>query len=316
MGKIKIIRGLITVFVLSLWLLPSAGKAATILVDCDSAESLQDAINGAGTRDTIEVSGTCNENISLREQKRRITLDGQGTATINGAATTSTINVRGRGHTIKGFTISGGTTGIFVNRGGTVLIGGTALADGNTISAGGNGIVVTQFSFARIAHNTIQDNGGSGIIVSENSSARIGFVSTNDTNASPNAIQQNDNNGIIVSRSSSARIVGNTIKNNGRDGVGVHRNSHADIAANTIEGNGKDSGRHGIIVTDNSGVNLGEDTTSPEGDFFDEPNSTTDNNGGFGILCALGAYANGRVGTLNGTIGAEFFSGTCIDSLI
>ena len=248
---------------------------------------------------------TCNENVVVREEKSRITLDGQGTATINGPiATDHTITVRGSGITIKGFTITGGRNGVQVVRGGEALI------DGNTIqNTGNNGVIVSQHSSARIINNTIQNNPGNGINVGENSSARIGILTTQDTVASPNTIQNNTDRGIIVNRSSSARIVGNIISNNTDDGIAVGRASHADISSNTINSNGGD----GIFLNINSGVNLGSDT----GDgIFDVPNSTTENNTGFGIRCVTGGAADGRQGTLNGTSGAASFAGNCINSLI
>ena len=54
----------------------------------------------------------------MRNEKQRITIDGGGTATINGLNTTSpTLNVRGKGILIQNFTITGGSDGIHVNRG-------------------------------------------------------------------------------------------------------------------------------------------------------------------------------------------------------
>jgi parallel beta-helix repeat protein len=305
--KISGIRSLV-VFVGFLLLLPSVG--GTQAVDCDLGESLQAAIDGAGTEATITVSGTCNENVTIREEKDSITLDGQGIATINGPDPTDhTIFVRGRGITIRGITITGGRNGIFVSRGGTALI------DTNTIqNTGNNGILLNQESSARIINNTIQNNPNAGIVVSENSSARIGFLAAQDTVASPNTIQNNSDQGIIVSRSSSARIVGNTISNNGlasgSDGIIVTRASQADISSNTIDGNG----RHGIFLTLNSAVSLGDDTGDT---IFDLPNSTTEGseNGDRGIRCVTGGAVDGRLGTLNGTMGATLFAVNCINSL-
>jgi len=119
MGKTNIshITAWVAFFVLFVWLLASTGGAQTI-VDCDAGGVLQDAINAAGTNDTIEVSGTCNENVSIREDKRRLTLDGKETAIIDGGASGITVRVRGRGHEITGFTITGGNHGISVERGG------------------------------------------------------------------------------------------------------------------------------------------------------------------------------------------------------
>ncbi len=105
------IRTLI-VFATFLWILSSVGEAATIQVDCSSA-SLQAAIEKARPGDTLLVSGTCKENLIIPEDVKKITLDGQGKATIKGRdPKKDTIFVRGRVDvTVRGFTITGGEMG-------------------------------------------------------------------------------------------------------------------------------------------------------------------------------------------------------------
>jgi len=164
--------GLVVVLVWFFWLLPSVAKAATIQVDC-SGSSLQAALDVAVSGDIVEVinGSTCNENVTIRTN---ITLDGLGTATIDGGpgATTTTVQVTSRGVTIIGFTITGGRNGIHV------LNGATAEIDSNNIeSVGTNGILVSRASSVLIINNTIQNNlNGSGIIINDSSAARIGFT--------------------------------------------------------------------------------------------------------------------------------------------
>ena len=108
------IRTLI-VFATFLWILSSVGEAATIQVDCSSA-SLQAAIEKARPGDTLLVSGTCKENLVIPEDVQKITLDGQGKATIKGRdPKKDTIFVRGRVDiTVRGFTLKGAkSAGIF-----------------------------------------------------------------------------------------------------------------------------------------------------------------------------------------------------------
>ena len=101
-----------------------------------------------------------------------MTLDGQGSASIHGPNHgAATITVLGRNITIQGFIITGGRQGF------SVLRGGSALIDGNTIQeSSGIGIIVLQNGHARIVNNTIQLNPNAGISVQENSFARIGFL--------------------------------------------------------------------------------------------------------------------------------------------
>lgn len=272
-------------------------------VNCGS-QLLQDALGSQlkyGT--TVLVSGTCNENLVIAEEQRSLTLDGQGVATIVGPdPTKNSLDVRGRGITLKDFTITGGLNGIHVSGGATALI------DSNVIQgAAANGILVDQHSFARIINNKVQNNGGGGVLIDESSSARIGLLSGDDSVASPNTIQGNGGDGVHVTHASIARVVGNTIVNNARSGIGVNRVSYADIAGNFINGNSLD----GIFVGGNSGVALGTDTSGTTVTPLDDTNSGE--NAGVGIICSIGGYATGRTGGLDS--GAIAFDATCINSV-
>jgi parallel beta-helix repeat protein len=305
-----------------LWLLASTGPVAMPIasgqslpapspgwthVNCDKQRpgALQRAVDRATPGQTIRVSGTCYENISITAGKDLITLDGGGDATIYGPdVTVNTIQIRGpQGITIRGLTVTGGRVGIDVSRGATALI------DGNTIEGTGrNGITLGAFASANIVNNTIQNNPSQGILVTGNGFGFIGFATADDTVASPNIIRNNGVNGISVTLSSAARIAGNTISNNVRNGINVERASQANVSDNTIDANGQ----NGIFVTENSGVNLGSDTGTG---LFDAVNRTTANNALRGISCRVGGYANGRLGTLNGGSGPKDFGISCVDSL-
>jgi hypothetical protein len=358
-----------TVFLLAacLWLLPSVAVADTKRHVCGGhhhhGRTLQRAIDKLDPGDTLIVSGTCNENVVIGEGHRNITIDGRGTATIDGSGDPNapTVLIRGRSVAIKGFTIVGGRHGVQVTGGGTgrvdsnrisnatahgvgVFNNGFAQIVDNTIEQNGangicicehaiadigfrsdfatqaspnvvrnnatNGILVADASYAEIESNSVYGNASSGITVDNSSSAKIGFQSgVAGTFSSANTIEFNGNRGILVARSSSARIVENHIRNNTGDGVGVVRASHADIGSNFIDSN---TG-NGVFVNHNSGVNLGNDSGStPQ----DQPNTTSANNGGFGINCLLNSSADGRQGTLNGNAGAQSFAASCSNSLI
>ena len=289
---------------------PLAAPAATIPVACPPGSLGTFTLQGFAPGDVLLVSGTCTVNLVIPAEISGVTLDGQGTATIAAAdSTQATITIRGASITVKGFTITGGLAGI------SVTSSGTATIDGNVIQSSTlDGIDVIRGATATIINNTVQNNTDFGIAVSEGANARIGFVLSTDATASPNRIQNNPRGGIVVTRSSAARIVGNTIQNNGNattlaDGILVIEVSQADISSNLINGNA----RHGINVGNNSGVNLGRDTGTG---ILDAPNTTTTPNTLFGINCFTNSYADGRLGSLNGTSGAKSFAGSCSDSLI
>lgn len=305
MEKIKmIVARFLIVLAGLLWLPLSIGEAATMKLACNANTTIGNALKKLKPGDTLSVTGNCKENVTIPEETVRVVLDGQGKATISGPdASKPTIEVRGRGITIKGFTIAGGRDGINVTR------GGQAVVDGNTIQGAARfGIDVAQHSAAVIANNAVQNNAANGIMIGGNSFAFVGFLSGLDKTASPNIIENNGQNGIVVTRSSSARIVGNTIRNNKLNGVIVNRASQADISSNTIDGNG----RNGINVIQNSGVSLGTGTGTG---IFDLPNSTGSNNSGVGIRCASNSSVDGRLGSLNGNKEAKDFDPSCVDSL-
>lgn len=294
----------LSLFAASLWLLQSVGIAATVSVDCSSA-SLQAAIDNTKPGDTLRVSGTCNENVRIPEQFAKITLDGGRAATVNGPdPNRHSIEVRGRGITIKGFTVTGGRSGMAVGWGGSALI------DGNTIqNTGAHGVTVHHGSSVSIINNVIQRNARIGIEVTENSSARIGILGPPDRVASPNTIQNNGQEGVYVYRSSTAFIVGNQINDNRRAGIRLDRASHAEIASNIVSNNGED----GVGVGKVSNVDLGSDTGTG---ILNLPNTTTVPNGGFGISCAGGGSVGGRLGALTGKKGSKGFDSSCVDGLV
>jgi parallel beta-helix repeat protein len=269
-----------------------------------SIGNLQGTINGTQPGNVITVAGSCSGNIVIRNDLQRIVLDGGGTAVIQAADPNSpALSIRGKGVTVQGFTIIGGSVGIEVNRGSNAVINNNIIQNTD-----GHGIVVDQLGFAVITNNVITNNPGAGIWVSESSTARIGFNQETETVASLNTIQNNAI-GVIVSNASSARIVGNNISNNTGDGIEVLRNSQADIASNAISGNGGD----GIEIGEDSFIQLGEDTGSS---IYNLPNSTVTNNSGFGINCTTGGVADGRQGTLSGASSATNFAASCLNSLI
>ncbi len=274
-----------------------------ILVSCPT-DSLQNAINLAAPGVTILVSGTCSENLLVRNEKQRITIDGGFTATISAPSNTSpAVNIRGKGILLQNFTITGGSNGVWVNRGSNAVLNTNVIQNST-----GNGVLVDELAFAVLTNNTIQNHPAAGAFVSEHSTARIGFNADSDTVASPNVIVDNLI-GVIIANGSSARIVGNTIQNQTGDAIQVLRDSHAEISSNQIFTNGGD----GIEVGENSFVQLGEDSGTS---IFESPNASTNANLGFGIRCTTGGVADGRLGTLNGIAGAKGFADlSCTDSL-
>ncbi len=319
-------------------------------------QSIQAAIDGAAAGDTIAVTGACAENVLVRNEKQRITISGSA-ASINGPSSASpTVNIRGKGILLQGFTITGGSVGVHVNRGSNAVI------TSNTIeNSGGSGILVDQLSFAAVTNNLIQNKAGDGIRMNDNSTARVGFNTFTDP-AGPNNILSNGGSGISVALASSARIAHNTISGNSADGVTVLGSSFAGIgfrtqedtsaSPNTISGNGisgvraeltssavivgntiSNNADYGVEAVNSAGVTIASNSISGHGlsgvwvvegstvflgevsgsGLFRDPNSGT--NTQHGIKCERQGTANGRIGTLTGSLGAKNFGLTLTLSL-
>ncbi|AMY07973.1 nitrous oxide reductase family maturation protein NosD [Luteitalea pratensis] len=279
-----------------------ADESRPVTVDCNAGGAINRVLKSLKPGDVVLVQGRCLENVVIQSELQRITIDGQGTATVKPPdARQPAIQVLGREIRIKGFTTDGGFSGIAINR------GGTAIVDHNMIeNASEMGLEVSQNSFGRIINNTIRHSGVDGILVLGSASAHIGVLRTDDTVPSPNSILENGGDGIRVLRTSTARIIGNSLTGNRRSGLSVQQASHADVAGNRFDGNAE----HGIRAVGNSAVNLADSAMG----LFTQPNTTTVPNGLFGIRCESGAHVDGPIGSLVGKNGAKDVSDiTCID---
>jgi len=281
-----------------------SANAATVSVDCDAGNTITAALGNVKPGDTVLVSGTCREQVSVASEITRITLDGQKKTTIRHpgkpAASPHAVYIRGNDITIKGFTVTGGLDGIHLSGPASSVI------DGNVVvKNSGRGIHIDKGSIARILNTTVQESGAIGIDITGASYAYIGVYIPRVPALSPNTILNNGGPGINIERSSGAWIVGNTISNNKESGIFVHRNSHADVIANVINANGGD----GITASYNAGVNLRSEPRR------DGPNQTAQENGGAGIRCTVGGFVDGPLGTLAGKQGAKAIESGCVDRI-
>jgi len=282
-----------------LWLLPAGAAPDTKQRTCGSrpGHTLQHFLDELKPGDTLIVSGTCNENVVIGEGRRNLTIVGQGTATINGSGNPNApaVQIRGRGITIKGFTIIGGRHGV------QLIGGGTGTVDSNKISsATAHGVGVHNNSSARIVDNTIEQNGSNGICVCEHSVADIGFRGDFATQGSPNVVRNNGNNGILVADASYAEIESNSVYGNLSTGIAVDNGSSAKIgfqsgvagtfaSGNTIESNGN----RGILVARSSSARIVENIIR--------------NNTGDGVGVVRAAQADIAANAIDGNTGDGVF---------
>ena len=288
---------------------PSSGRAesGTHALNCGSGRTIGHALRTLKPGDTLLVTGTCNENVEIGEEFKRVTLDGQGAAVISGDSSTHAVTIKGHGITIRGFVVTGGSP-----QGINVQDGASAVIDGNVVENNArNGIGVFRNSSADIINNTVRNNLLGGIVVDSISGARIGWAGPPSNRVSaPNTIQHNGTHGIQVIRGSSAQIFTNIINSNGGNGVFADRNSHAQVAGCVINGNAGD----GIRGTRGAGVDIGTDATGATPQFDDNTNAGT--NGGFGVRCLIAGFVDGRLGALTGLSGGGSFGEACVNSIV
>src|SRR5207244_2781121 len=81
---------------------PTELQSQGVVVNCDSGGTIRGALASLKPGDTLTVSGVCNENVSIEAEVSRITLDGRGTATVQGTNPgVNVISIRGREITVK-----------------------------------------------------------------------------------------------------------------------------------------------------------------------------------------------------------------------
>jgi parallel beta-helix repeat protein len=241
----KAVNG-IFIFLVFIWLMPSLAEGQqgpfpqpimTVRLTCNNATKIGQFLllnypKRLPPGGTLVVSGTCRENLLIPEHIQNITLEGRGTAQIVPShPNENTINVRGRGIKINGFTIQGGFRAIAIQEGGAAIITKSVIKNAQTF-----GIQVSENSYARIIDNDIQNNTEDGINVRLGAGADI----------FDNRISGN-RNGVDVDSGGSADISGNNISSNLQDGVHLRDNSHVRFSAdpqnaikNVIQNNGRD----------------------------------------------------------------------------
>ena len=108
-----------------------------IQVNCDHGKTLKQALHKADPGDTIRVTGTCHERVTITTD--RITLDGGGSAVLDGSGGGPTVfdgvvTIDGaRGVTIKGFTIQNSPSwGILGGGGAAFAVKDTTMQDNGT----------------------------------------------------------------------------------------------------------------------------------------------------------------------------------------
>lgn len=240
-------------------------EAATIKVNCNKGESVQRALDNLTGPATIDVKGTCSENVVI--MKDDVSLQGGNYVALDPAR--DTILVQGaRRVAITSVTVTGGKNGVAAYQGGSLTLENSIIKTNaekgvvavygssvtvNSCTIQGNtlqGVLVNDNSALVLTNSTITGNLAAGVLVQRASSARIGLSITGVSG--PNVITNNGGPGVNVSRSAYALIDGNTITGNSGSGIGIEGAS-ATVTNNTIGGNKK----KGITVSSAGNARIG-----------------------------------------------------------
>jgi nitrous oxidase accessory protein NosD len=163
--------------------------AGLLHVDCTKGETVAKAVEQAKPGDTIQVTGTCKETVMITTD--RVTLDGQGSAILDGGGVgkagtvvstqdwlpyyQGVLTIDGaRGVVVTGFTVQHGVDGITCKNGATCIIQNTTLQDNAD-----EGIQVSQNATADLINCTLQRNAECGL--DDGASITISQYSDNGT---------------------------------------------------------------------------------------------------------------------------------------
>jgi Right handed beta helix region len=184
-------------------------------VNCDHGESLTKALEKAKPGETIQVSGTCLEAVTITTD--RITIEGNGSAIIDGRGAEAVTADGVRGVTLTGLTVRQGLHGI-VAKGGANLKLTSVTTQNNFVS----GIRVDGHSSVELRDCTAQNNGVNGLEVDRASEVRITGTFLSQGNGVFGIFLNNTSS--IVFANATANLTNNTL------GIQVGLNSGASIA--------------------------------------------------------------------------------------
>jgi parallel beta-helix repeat protein len=251
-------------------------------VNCTNGETIARALQVLDIVPiTIQVKGTCNENISIVLDDVTLKSDPLG-GTINGTDPDNpTITVNAARTVIDGLTVTGGRSGIKVVGSATIqncIVQYTGQSGGSS-----SGISFYHGGQGKVDNCTVQNNEGYGVVI-EGGSATV-------TNS---RISSNGAAGILLTLSGSARIgitdrfeyAGNTISTNASAGIRINGSSSSSIGGNIIQGNGTN-----ISSSDQCGVGVYNATATLVG------NNKITGNTGPGVFASASAIVIGQPGT-------------------
>jgi hypothetical protein len=262
------------VFTFAFLALTPTSRAVQVTVDCSKPAAMHRTIKDALAHlptvgpNTLLVSGTCRENVSIQGFDR-LTIQGHPTATVDGGSDVNSVTfdiLESHEVTVKNVTLTGGGSGaqcslqslcrfidvtIQNSLGGGILVanGAFAFLDLVTIQKNaGDGLVLGSGGDATLAGSTVQGNGGNGVNIA--AGARVTVASDIETGTVPTVIQNNSGHGFLAGTHTGFALHGPTISGNVGDGVRLGGGAAGVLDSTAITSN---TG-HGVRIGDLSFV--------------------------------------------------------------
>ncbi|MFQ5962149.1 MAG: right-handed parallel beta-helix repeat-containing protein [Candidatus Methylomirabilales bacterium] len=287
--KFPIIVSLAVVFAVAMTV---QANGAVEEVDCNDGDTITETLEDADPGDTIRVTGICQETVTITTD--RLTLDGQGSAIIDGSGgSQDVVTIDGaRGVTLTGLTIQNGREGILGINAATFTVDNTTvqgnsshgielvrasatLTNINSSQNGRAGVLIARNSLIALTNSTLHNN-LTGLVVFSNSTARLfgtNVMSDNLTQGSTvglggavfsigSTILANDNGaeGLFLLQDGNIQLIGGTLEasRNGTDGINLLQNSSIILGIQAFGVPGtvvtSDNVRNGIIAASGSDV--------------------------------------------------------------
>jgi hypothetical protein len=249
-------------------------------VDCDAGDSLAAALDLAQPGATVEIHGTCSEQVRVTVD--RLTLDGGGEAVIDGGGERGPVlHVDGaRDLTVRGLTVRNGSFGILAEHLATLVLE-DVVAHGNSAHGievihsnvvvrdlrayenGRVGLIVNRNSELRLIDSVMEENGISGLVLFGSAVGRL---------EGRNVIRGNGDQGFTIGLGAMLFTIGAelVIEENGAEGFAFLQGGMAQFLGGSLEvrGNAAD----GIALEIGSTLVLGMDEFMVQGEVLVEDN--------------------------------------------
>jgi hypothetical protein len=270
------------------WLALSAGPLANTApgvkeVNCSARKNITEVLAKAEPGDVIEITGTCTERLAVTTD--RVTLNGQGSATLNGGGSTGgsfagVIEIQGaRGVVIKGLTVQNGPNGI-------AATGNAAFEVRDSVfqNHAGSGVLIIGGSTGELTNCSMLKNGAGMNVLTGSSVILKGTIAANG----------NAGNGMFIGGGSMLEIRGATVQasNNMVNGMSVSGGQAAIWAFSEAQ-------ESSITATGNAFAGIGIAEANFQSGGGSRPNTiTVSNNGAFGFFLPIGGVIDSPFGSI------------------